>query len=145
MLSQGCHSNTLSASEEESYRTKKKSPPPAKWHVRGVFVLNCWIKLCNPICNQAWSGCLSCQGCHPHLSGFCLHQLFPLALHLVLSLLLLGVAALPPEAPPGSLGLRLCSLLHLLLQAATPAPPQVSGACPYQRPRWVKIMERAWR
>lgn len=27
MLSQGCHSNTLSANEEESYRTKKKHPP----------------------------------------------------------------------------------------------------------------------
>lgn len=30
MLSQGCHSNTLSANKEELHRIKKKNPPPPK-------------------------------------------------------------------------------------------------------------------
>lgn len=110
-------------------RIKKKNPAPKKQHVRSVFILNCWMKLCKPMCNQAWSGCLCCQGCHPHLPGLCLHQLFPPALHLALSLLLLDVAALPPEAPPGSPGLRLsaphntsCCRQPLLLLLRSPKP-----------------------
>lgn len=131
----------LSVAVLKSTEFKRKSRPPKTQLVRGVFMLNCWIKLCNPICNQVQSGCLSCQGCHPHVSGLCLHQLFPPALHLRLSLLLLGVAALPPAAPSGSPGLKFCSSQHLQTLLLLLRPPDL----PIQGPQWAQAMQQAWR
>lgn len=136
MLSQGSSSNTLSASKEELYRIKKKKPALEDSHVRGVFILNCWIKLCNSVCNRAWSGCLSCQRCHPHVSGLGLHQLLPPAwAEPELSLLLLGVAALPPELPrlPGAV---LCSSYPLQQLLGCHSSPEPAHARDPDGPRW---------
>lgn len=147
MLSQGCHSNLLSANKEELNRIKKKNPTPQKLACERCV----YIELLDKVVQSYMQSSVVRL---PLLPGMPPTSVWVMPASAVSS-------SPPPCAEPAVAGCCCATswsssrfpgaqalLLATPLQGVAPAPPQVpqvSRACPCQRPWWTKMMEQAWR